>query len=344
MVQFIVAGLVLGSIYALAASGLVITYVSTGVLNFAFGSFAFFIARTYYSFHIETGLGHRPRGGVLSLRRVAVSRAVLLRGDLPVPAAVDAVDQGRRDHRSVGRRPGVRGHALRQRGDLLLARPRAAAGLGVPGVRYRGDPRPGDRLRVPAGDRRRRGVGPALHRGRAERAGDGRLRGDDVAVGKQSVARRGGVWVVSTFLAGLAGILAAPVIGLDPGKFTLLVAGGLRGGDRRPAAQPARSRSWSGSRWASPERRPVLPAARQHVHGRHHPEHPVRVRRRLADRQHRPVGACQRRGGSGGALDRAISPQRRHPARRVGRRRGPLPAAQFLVPGRGLRTRSRCCR
>jgi branched-chain amino acid transport system permease protein len=33
------------------------------------------------------------------------------------------------------------------------------------------------------------------------------------------------VWVVSTMLAGLAGVLAAPVVGLDPGKFTLLVAG-----------------------------------------------------------------------------------------------------------------------
>src|SRR6476661_6303207 len=60
VVQFIVAGLVLGSIYALAASGLVITYVSTGVLNFAFGSFAFFIARTYYYFHVEQGWGIVP--------------------------------------------------------------------------------------------------------------------------------------------------------------------------------------------------------------------------------------------------------------------------------------------
>ena len=29
-----------------------------------------------------------------------------------------------------------------------------------------------------------------------------------------------GVWAVSTFFAGLAGVLAAPIIGLDPGKFT----------------------------------------------------------------------------------------------------------------------------
>ncbi len=33
-----------------------------------------------------------------------------------------------------------------------------------------------------------------------------------------------GVWASSTFLAGLAGVLAAPVIGLDPGDYTLLMA------------------------------------------------------------------------------------------------------------------------
>jgi branched-chain amino acid transport system permease protein len=52
VLQYIVVGLVFGSIYALAASGLVITYVSTGVLNFAFGAFAYFVARTYYCLHI----------------------------------------------------------------------------------------------------------------------------------------------------------------------------------------------------------------------------------------------------------------------------------------------------
>ena len=57
MLQFIVVGLVLGSIYALAASGLVITYVSTGVLNFAFGSIAYFIARFYYWLHVEKNWG-----------------------------------------------------------------------------------------------------------------------------------------------------------------------------------------------------------------------------------------------------------------------------------------------
>ena len=37
MLQYVLAGLALGSIYAIAASALVVTFVSSGVLNFAFG-------------------------------------------------------------------------------------------------------------------------------------------------------------------------------------------------------------------------------------------------------------------------------------------------------------------
>ena len=48
MLQYIVAGLALGSIYAIASSALVVTFVSAGVLNFGFGAIAFFIARFYY--------------------------------------------------------------------------------------------------------------------------------------------------------------------------------------------------------------------------------------------------------------------------------------------------------
>lgn len=48
MAQYILLGLVSGSIYALAALGLVSTYVASGVLNFAYGAFAYFVARLYY--------------------------------------------------------------------------------------------------------------------------------------------------------------------------------------------------------------------------------------------------------------------------------------------------------
>ncbi|HEY6428234.1 MAG TPA: branched-chain amino acid ABC transporter permease, partial [Acidimicrobiales bacterium] len=55
MLQFVIAGLVLGGIYAIASAGLVITYTSSGILNFAFGAMAFFIARFYYYLHTQHG-------------------------------------------------------------------------------------------------------------------------------------------------------------------------------------------------------------------------------------------------------------------------------------------------
>lgn len=55
MLEYILAGLALGSVYALAAAGITVTYVSTGILNFAFGSFAYFLARTYYWLNSQLG-------------------------------------------------------------------------------------------------------------------------------------------------------------------------------------------------------------------------------------------------------------------------------------------------
>ncbi len=51
MLQFVIAGLVFGSLYAMAASGLVVTYLSAGILNFSFGATAFSVARFYYFLH-----------------------------------------------------------------------------------------------------------------------------------------------------------------------------------------------------------------------------------------------------------------------------------------------------
>ena len=48
MLQYVFAGLALGSIYAIASAALVVTFVSSGVLNFAFGSMAYVVARFYY--------------------------------------------------------------------------------------------------------------------------------------------------------------------------------------------------------------------------------------------------------------------------------------------------------
>jgi branched-chain amino acid transport system permease protein len=48
MSTYIVAGIVVGSVYAIATLGLVLTYTSSRVFNFAHGAIAFFVAVTFY--------------------------------------------------------------------------------------------------------------------------------------------------------------------------------------------------------------------------------------------------------------------------------------------------------
>lgn len=61
-ISFVVAGLVTGSIYAVTASGLVVTYKSTGVFNFAHGAVGMLMAYLYWQ--LWQGWGWNP---VLSL-------------------------------------------------------------------------------------------------------------------------------------------------------------------------------------------------------------------------------------------------------------------------------------
>src|SRR5580700_6384654 len=60
--SFVVAGIVMGSIYAVTASGLVVTYNATGVFNFAHGAVGMFLAYLYWQ--LWQGWGWNP---VLSL-------------------------------------------------------------------------------------------------------------------------------------------------------------------------------------------------------------------------------------------------------------------------------------
>ena len=55
MNALIVAGLVLGSIYAISALGLVLTYTASRVFNFAHGAIAYFVAVFYYWLHTRHG-------------------------------------------------------------------------------------------------------------------------------------------------------------------------------------------------------------------------------------------------------------------------------------------------
>ena len=77
MLQYILAGLALGAIYAIASAGLVVTFVSTGVLNFAFGSMAFVVARFYYWLNTQHGWT-TANAGLLSILVIAPLLGVVL--------------------------------------------------------------------------------------------------------------------------------------------------------------------------------------------------------------------------------------------------------------------------
>ena len=185
MLQFVIAGLVLGGIYAIASAGLVITYTSSGILNFAFGAIAFFIARFYYYLHTQQNWAIAPAAVVSIVIAAPAHRRLALRRPLPLPAPVVTVDQGRGHDRSARRHPVGRHLDLRQPGDPAGARTGAGAGAGLPLPGRSGHHGPDHRLRLRRGDRGGRGRRAALHRGRPEGAGHGRLARHDRPVGHQ---------------------------------------------------------------------------------------------------------------------------------------------------------------
>src|SRR4051812_37367776 len=66
MKQLILAGLVIGSIYGISALGLVLTYQSSRVLNFAHGAIAFTVAVVHHWLRVEQGWSI-PASAVVSI-------------------------------------------------------------------------------------------------------------------------------------------------------------------------------------------------------------------------------------------------------------------------------------
>src|SRR2546427_8472371 len=56
MLPFIISGLVTGAVYGLAAVGLVLTYKTSGVFNFAHGALATVAAYLFYVLHVQDEL------------------------------------------------------------------------------------------------------------------------------------------------------------------------------------------------------------------------------------------------------------------------------------------------
>ncbi|MEU0504534.1 ATP-binding cassette domain-containing protein [Nocardia sp. NPDC005998] len=220
LLPFVIAGIVSGSVYGLAAMGLVLTYKTSGVFNFAHGAMATVSAYAFYTLHVIDGvvwqlalaicvLGIGPAMGLaLELLSRIVDRATLeLRiaatvGILLVVQAGVTLYFGQTATRIVPiflPQGGFAAFGVRvQWSDVATFGVAVLATAALSGA-----------LRFTRG-------------GIAMRAVVGNAALLDLA-GTSSVRTRRSAWCVGTGLASLSGVLFAPLIPLDPMQLTLLV-------------------------------------------------------------------------------------------------------------------------
>src|SRR3954454_20695220 len=224
MLQYVLAGLALGSIYAIASASLVVTFASAGVLNFAFGSMAYVVARFYYFLNSEHGW-RTDAAGAVSLLVFAPLFGVLLYGVL---------FRFVRDKSTLTKLVATIGLsvALPPAADLLFGTESITSAPGLAALSDRPLHFFGARVStdqvityaflvfvVVVGTTvlRRTDIGLKV-----------RATVDSEALASLSGTNPGrvalGVWAVSATLAGLAGILVAPTNGLDTGGMTTLMA------------------------------------------------------------------------------------------------------------------------
>ena len=223
MLQYVIAGLVLGGIYAIASAGLVVTYQSAGILNFAFGALAYALARFYYYLNTQQHWPILPAAVLAILVAgpalgVAMYLALFRRLRLARPLIKVVATIGI----SVAVPPATT--LIFGNGTILSAPGLAPQPVRV--FRFLGVPVTMDQIIVYACVATIVVVGALVLR-----YSDVGLRVRAMVDSPAMTALSGanpesisiGVWAVSTALAGLAGVLAAPIIGLDPGDFTLLM-------------------------------------------------------------------------------------------------------------------------
>jgi len=224
MLEFVIAGLVLGGIYAIASAGLVITYTASGILNFAFGAMAFFIARFYYYLHTEHQWSIWA-AAVVAIGLAAPAMGVFLYAVLfrylrfrsPLIKVVA----------TIGLLVAIPGLATVIFGTGAILQAPGLAPEPVHVYQFLGVPVTLDQIIVYICVVATVVVGAGVLRftevGLKVRAMVDSPAMTDLS-GTNPSAVSAGVWAVSVFFAGLTGVLAAPIIGLDANNFTLLIA------------------------------------------------------------------------------------------------------------------------
>ena len=224
MSQYVLAGLALGAIYAIASASLVVTYVSAGVLNFAFGSMAFVVARFYYWLNSQHGWG-TDTAGAFSLLVFApllgiVLYAALFRflrdkttltklvATIGVSVALPPLADMAFGSQSITSAPGLA--ALTDRPHHVLGTPITTDQILTYAFLV---------LVVVSGTAVLRWTTAGL---RVQAVVDSEAMASLSGINPARVAL--GVWATSGALAGLAGILVAPTNGLDTTGMTTLMA------------------------------------------------------------------------------------------------------------------------
>jgi branched-chain amino acid transport system permease protein len=217
---FVITGLVVGSIYAVAAFGLVLTYRTTGLFNFAHGAVAMVGGYAFFQLREEWGVP-TPLAMVLTLAVVAPAAGVLV--DRLLFRSLSDASQASRVVVTIGLLVLLRGAieiifgSEPQRVEPFL--PQDTVAVGSTNVGY-------DQIAVMAVALvtfvalelffRRSRTGLAM-----------RAVVDDpalVAGAGLSPSRLSSItWALGASLAGMAGVLLAPLVGLDTTTLTLLV-------------------------------------------------------------------------------------------------------------------------
>lgn len=217
---FIVAGLVTGSIYSIASSGLVLTYRTTGLFNFAHGAISMVVAFAYYQLRVQWGM---PTVLALVLSLLVVAPLVGVVIDRWLFRNLSGASQASKIVVTIGLLVLLSGGA----GVVFGSEPkrvppflsRSTIDLGSVNIGY-------DQLTVVI-------VGGLVLVGllvffRVSRLGIAMR----AVVDNRSLVRLGGfsadrismaTWALGTTLAGLAGVLFVPLVGLDTITLILLV-------------------------------------------------------------------------------------------------------------------------
>jgi branched-chain amino acid transport system permease protein len=224
MAQYLIAGVVIGCIYAITTTSIVVTYVSAGILNFSVAALAFFVDRFYYWLHVQENVAIMPAAlaaiaGAAPLIGVGLwailfrwirhsPRLIQAAATIGLAVAIPPITAWIFGDSPILNSPGlapqpvrtwtVDGVAITADQVIVIAVVLALMVLGSLILRYTAI---GLRIRAVVDSE-----------SLAELAG---VRTDLVAAG---------VWAFSALLAGLAGVLVAPIISLSIDSYTALLA------------------------------------------------------------------------------------------------------------------------